>query len=216
MPNTRHETNHCVNEEISSVDLHDKTTASLHTLKDVCRALQFKVVTTSRVKVKPVLPDTFSRTQITQSVFISCNFCRSVPSLIFVVLLKCSFAVSSDYFLYFTQFGSHFLMSKFDCIPWNSSFNYLSNEQFQVSLPTTIIRNVLTYRGSKESLLLCSMSWFTCDSVVFSSVMFKSWDLSSLTAWRRLSGLKFSCSSRCFTASWKRSWLCWLCWYYSV
>ena len=98
MPNTRHETNHCVNEEISFVDLHDKTIASLHTLKDVCRALQFKVVTTSRVKVKPVLPDSFSRTQITQSVFISCNFCRSVPSLIFVVLLKCSFAVSSDYF----------------------------------------------------------------------------------------------------------------------
>ena len=98
MPNTRQETNHCVNEEISSMDLHEITIASLHTLKDVCRALMhFKVVTTSR---KPVLPDSFSRTvtQITRSVFISCNFCRSVPSLIFVVLLKCSFVVSSDYF----------------------------------------------------------------------------------------------------------------------
>ena len=48
--NIRQEIN--VSEDITSMDLRDKTIASLHTIKDVSRALQFKAVMTNRVNVK--------------------------------------------------------------------------------------------------------------------------------------------------------------------
>lgn len=178
-----------VSEEITSTDLNQNTIALLQMTRISWKL--FGLTVFQRPKSQPV------------SIFV--RFCPSVPSLVFVVLLEYFFTVSSNYFYFLLTW-----MFKFGWNPRNSSFNNLSNN---LSLASTIIRNDSTYTGSIEwpSFLLCALFWFTLDSDFVCSFVFRFWGLPSLTTRCRLSGLKFSCSSRCFTANSKRSWLCWLC-----
>jgi len=74
-----------LNEEITSMEVNGKTTASLETNM----ARTWAGHTQIRYTLKTVCPNSFSNTRIGTQ-FDLFLFCLSVPSLVFVVLLKCS------------------------------------------------------------------------------------------------------------------------------
>ena len=87
--------------EIMSMDLHDKTIASLQPNVSLGRYKQI------RLTLKAVQPNSISKTYIAIR-FNLLHFWPSVRSFVFAVLSKCFFTVLSGYFLYFTELYGHF------------------------------------------------------------------------------------------------------------